>query len=290
MKHPADTVPALGTPGSVSAQLMLVSEGGPAVLDAYATDATPGVDGRRRAERSLRKQLLPCLAELHDRLIASNEHSVLVVLQGLDACGKSGTVKHVGPALNPAGVCVAKFKEPDPSEEREHFLERIRRQLPEPGQIAFFDRSHYEDAIVPRVAGELDEAELDQRLAEIREFEVELVDAGTIVVKCLLHLSYDEQRRRFLRRLDRPDKQWKFSESDLETRAQWPMLQAVYGEVVGRTSVGDSPWFLVPADHKWYRNWAVASLLIEHLAAVRSEYPTLEFDADAIRDRLQPPN
>lgn len=290
MKHPIDAPLPITEQGAVSAELHVPGDSRPVILDAYRTDATPGVRNRAEAEKSLRKQLQPKLADLHDRLMAAGQHGVLVVLQGLDGSGKSGTVKHVGASLNPTGLSVASFKEPDPAEEAEHFLERIRRQLPEPGTITFFDRSHYEDAIVPRSIGELDDDEFQQRLEEIRSFEVELAHAGIVVVKCLLHISYDEQRERFLRRLRRPDKQWKFSESDLDTRDNWSPLQAAYAGVIGPTSIDVAPWFVVPADHKWYRNWAVASILAEHLEALGSDYPPLDGDIEAFRARLQPPH
>ncbi len=246
------------------------------------------VDSRSDAEARL-AAMLTTLADLHDRLMAEGKHSVLVVLQGLDGSGKSGTIKHVGRGLNPVGASVASFKEPDAKEEAEPFLARIRRELPEPGHITFFDRSHYEDIIVPDALDDLSDKYVTKRVNAIIDFERGLVDAGTVIVKCLLHISYDEQRNRFLRRLNRPDKQWKFKESDLETRAEWPRFQAAYGAAIGRTSTEAAPWFVVPSDHKWYRNWAVASLLSEHLASLRSEYPTLDGNIDDFRARLAAP-
>ena len=263
------------------------------MFDAYRADATPLVKGRRQAERQLDGCCKPALTELHDLLMANEQHSLLVVLQGLDASGKSGTIKHVGGAFNPGRLSVACFKEPDPKEEQEHFLERIRREIPDPGYVGFFDRSHYEDAIAPRAGGELGDEDLATRVKEIREFEKELVDGGTVVVKCLLHLSYDEQRRRFLDRLERPDKQWKFTESDLETRASWPAGGG--GLLRGRRPAPASirPWFVVPADHKWYRNWAVANLLVDHLAGTRRAlsrcWPPRPIPSHLIA-RLQPPH
>jgi PPK2 family polyphosphate:nucleotide phosphotransferase len=222
--------------------------------------------------------------------MAEQERAVLVVLQGLDGSGKSGTVKHVAAALNPVGIRVASFKAPEGKETDEPFLDRIRRELPGPGQIGFFDRSYIEDAIVPLALGEITDVELDERLDEINSFESELKKRDVVLVKCFLHLSYDEQRERFLRRLQRPDKHWKFSESDLDTRQLWPKFQMAYGTVIGRTNSSLAPWFAVPADHKWYRNWAVASLLAEHLAAMAPEFPAFTIDADAVRQRLEPPN
>lgn len=252
----------------------------------YADDCTL-IEGRAAAERSLRRTIAKRLDAAHDRLMASGEHSVLLVLQGLDGSGKSGTIKHVGRLLNPVGVRVAAFKQPDTEEQAEHFLDRIRRELPDPGQIAFFDRSHYEDVIVPRVNGELDADQVARRLAEIEAFEQSLAGNGTAVLKCVLQLSYDEQRRRFLRRLDRADKQWKFSDDDVETRRHWDTYQAAYGEAVRSSSYEFAPWFVVPADHKWYRNWAVACLLVECLEALGDEYPLYEGDTAAVRAALE---
>jgi PPK2 family polyphosphate:nucleotide phosphotransferase len=277
-------------PGPVSEALRLSSDLAPVTLDGFDASVTPGIDGRAEAESALVDDLGPRLWDLHDRLMAAEQHAVLVVLQGLDGSGKSGTVKHVGGLVNPAGITVASFKEPEGKEKYEPFLARIRRQLPDHGRIGFFDRSYVEDAIVPRVENGLDDRALTRRLAQIRRFEDDLRLAGVLVIKCFLHLSYDEQRERFLRRLRRPDKQWKFSESDVETRAKWPHYQAVYGEVIGRTSTEADPWFVVPSDHKWYRNWAVASILLEHLERLDPQYPTAGVDIDEMRRRLEPPN
>lgn len=287
-KHPSDHIAKLWAPGSVSAHLRVGADGQPLVLEGFSTDATPLVENRVVAERHLDEDLFR-LGALHDRLMAAGEHSVLVILQGLDGSGKSGTIKHVGRVLNPVGASVAAFKEPDAKEEAEPFLARIRRELPDAGHITFFDRSHYEDVIVPDVLDDLSEKELAKRIEAIATFERQLAESGTVVIKCLLHLSFDEQRRRFLRRLRRKDKQWKFAESDLDTRAEWPRFQGAYGSAIGRTSTDIAPWFVVPSDKKWYRNWAVASLLSEHLADLHSEYPPLDGDVDAFRSRLAAP-
>jgi PPK2 family polyphosphate:nucleotide phosphotransferase len=257
-------------------------------LEAYDAASTPGMDDRDKAERALADDLRPRLADLHDLLMANSDRSVLLVLQGLDASGKSGTVRHVLSAMDPSALRVTSFTEPTPKERAEPFLARIRRCLPDPGWVVAFDRSHYEDAIVPRANGDADDGEFGKTIRAITKFERSLVDNGTVVVKCLLHLSYEEQARRFLRRLDRPDKHWKFSESDVDTRRRWPQFQAAYGETVGRTSIDEAPWHLVPADHKWYRNWAIATLLVEALERLDQRYPGLDVDVDveAARARL----
>jgi PPK2 family polyphosphate:nucleotide phosphotransferase len=261
-------------------------------IEGFDAGATPCAPSRRAAERELERVLRPRLTDLHDLLMANEDRSVLLVLQGLDGSGKSGTIKHVISAMNPVGTCVTSFTEPTGKEKAEPFLERIRRALPAPGQVGVFDRSHYEDAIVPRALGQIDDTEFGQRIRTIERFERGLVDTGVVVVKCLLHLSYDEQRARFVRRLRRPDKQWKFSDADVATRRHWPQFQTAYGEVIGRTSFDDAPWYLVPSDHKWYRNWAVARLLVEMFEALDQRYPALGagVDAEAMCDALAPPN
>jgi PPK2 family polyphosphate:nucleotide phosphotransferase len=232
------------------------------------------------------------LFDRHELMMANEEHAVLLVLQGLDCSGKNGTIKHVVAAMNPSAVRIVSFRERTKEEEAEHFLERIRREVPEPGTLTVFDRSHYEDTFVPAVHDGMDGDEFDQRLEEICEFEAELADRNVHVVKCFLHISFDEQRRRFLRRLRRHDKRWKFSESDLDTRARWPEWEVVYGKAIGRTSTEVAPWYAIPADRKWHRNWAIATILAEQFRRLGEEYPEPFSDAELerLRARLEPPN
>lgn len=244
------------------------------------------------AKDQLDDEIRPRLFDLHELMMANEDHAILLILQGLDCSGKNGTIKHVVQAMNPAKVDVASFTEPEGDEVDEHFLERIRRQVPEPGRLTVFDRSHYEDLFVPAVEDGMTGDEFDERIGEIIDFEDELTNEGVTVVKCLLHISYDEQRARFLRRLRRTDKRWKFSESDIETRARWDEWQVVYGKAVGRTSTERAPWYVIPADHKWHRNWVVGSLLVEHFERFGETYPEPYTDAElaALRARLEPPN
>ncbi len=259
----------------------------PFVVDGHSTTDTSLIDDRALAEHQLATSLSDRLDAAHDRCMAHADGSLLVVLQGLDGSGKSGTIKHVGRLLNPVGLEVAAFKEPTAREKRQPFLERIREQVPEPGHVAFFDRSHYEDAIVPRMNGELDDESFVKLVHEIEQFERELKESGVRVLKCFLNLSYDEQRERFVRRLRRADKQWKFNESDLDTRAMWDRAQASYSEVIGATSFDITPWHVVASDHKWYRNWVVASLVAEALETMETHYPPFEGDLDAMFDALE---
>jgi PPK2 family polyphosphate:nucleotide phosphotransferase len=219
--------------------------------------------------------------------VSGGQRSVLLVLQGMDTSGKGGTVSHVLGLVNPMGVRYTGFKAPTPAERRHHYLWRIRRQLPAPGQIGVFDRSHYEDILVPRVSGLLSAAERRRRYGEINAFEQELADAGTTVVKVFLHISPDEQLNRLKARLETPEKHWKYNPGDLEARSHWPAYQEAYADIFEKTSTGHAPWYVVPADHKWYRNWAVAELLIETLADLKPRFPEPGFDVAAELKKLK---
>jgi PPK2 family polyphosphate:nucleotide phosphotransferase len=259
-------------------------------LEGFDPAATPCAPSEAEATAELVDELRPRLEHLHELLMAHEKHAVLVLLQGLDASGKSGTIKHVISAMNPVGVRVTSFKEPEGEEENEPFLERIKRALPDAGQLGVFDRSQYEDAIVPAVYEQDPPEKIDERVAAICEFENQLVADGTVIVKFLLNISYDEQRERFLRRLRRHDKRWKFSDADVETRRRWPAFHAAYGDVVGRTSTDIVPWYVIPADNKWYRNWAVAQILVDVLGELHDDFPRPDLDLDDLREQLAPPN
>ena len=248
--------------------------------------------GKSGAEEELADEIRPRLFDLHELMMANEDHAILLVLQGLDCSGKNGTIKHVVDAMNPAAVSVASFLAPTEEEQEEHFLARIERQVPEPGRLTVFDRSHYEDVFVPAVTEGMSGDEFDERIAEIIEFEAELTERGVTIVKCFLHISYDEQRERFLRRLRRPDKRWKFSPADIETRRKWDEWQVVYGKAIGRSSTDSAPWYVVPADHKWHRNWVVGRLLVEQFQQFGETYPEPFSEAELadLRAALEPPN
>ncbi|MFD3872069.1 PPK2 family polyphosphate kinase [Streptomyces sp. NPDC058623] len=254
----------------------------PAGTPAGPTDKASGLAATARmAER---------LASLQDRLFAAStvgdRRRVLLVLQGMDTSGKGGTVKHVIGLFNPSGCRVRSFKAPTPEELDHPFLWRVTKALPLPGEIGIFDRSHYEDVLVARVRELVSRSELKRRYAEINRFEKDLADDGVSVVKVFLHLGYEEQRRRLLARLDDPDKHWKFSPDDIEARAAWPAYQQAYELALERCSTTEAPWYVVPADRKWYRNWAVGRLLLEHLEAIDPAYPPGDFDVEECRTRL----
>lgn len=259
-------------------------------LAGYSTDDTPFIDSKSDAKDALEDDLPERLFDAHELLFAEADRSLLLILQGTDCSGKNGTIKHVVIHMNPAGVRTASFTEPTEEEKEHHFLWRYRRSLPGPGQLGVFDRSHYEDVLEPQVSGRLDDDAIAERIDEINQFEREIVDGGTVIVKCLLHISYDEQRERFLRRLRRDDKRWKFASDDIETRRRWNEYQMAYGDAVVATNTDHAPWYIIPADHKWYRNWSIAHLLLGTLDEMGLAYPQPDFDLEKLRDQLEPPH
>ena len=248
----------------------------------------PGIAGKRDALRDL-EAAAERLADLQERLYAQHTRSLLLVLQGMDTSGKGGTIKHVFRGVNPAGVSVAAFKQPTEEELAQHFLWRIERRLPTRGHIAIFDRSHYEDVTVVRVHELVPEAVWRDRYEEIVEWERGVAESGTAIVKCYLHLSRDEQRERLLARLRDPDKHWKFNEGDLQERERWPEYQAAYEDAIARCHTDEAPWYIVPADRKWYRNWAVQRLVVETLEEIDPRFPRPPLDVPALTARLAPP-
>ncbi|MFI6025226.1 PPK2 family polyphosphate kinase [Amycolatopsis magusensis] len=237
--------------------------------------------GKKAKARDELPELGAELDGLQERLFAEDSRSLLLVLQGMDTSGKGGTVRHVLGMVNPQGVRYQAFKKPTPAERRQHFLWRVRKVLPAAGQIGVFDRSHYEDVLVPRVLGQLGGAKLAQRYEEINAFERELTDAGTTIVKVFLHISPEEQLERLRGRLNDPAKRWKYTPDDLEARGRWHDYQQAYHGVLKETSTAAAPWYVVPADRKWYRNWAVAGLLLETLREMAPVYPDPGYDVAA---------
>ena len=189
--------------------------------------------------------------------------------------------------MNPQGLHIASFKKPSPEELAHDFLWRIRRRVPAPGLIGVFDRSHYEDVLVVRVDGLVPEKEWRARYAAIRDFEAELAGSGVTVVKAMLHISPQEQQARLLARLDDPAKRWKYNPGDLDVRARWADYRAAYTDALRETDTDAAPWYVVPADRKWYRNWAVAALLAETLDQLAPQYPAPDFDVVAERARVE---
>jgi PPK2 family polyphosphate:nucleotide phosphotransferase len=250
-----------------------VAPGDKAHLDRCDPASTAGAPGGRAATVQATLPLLDELFALQERLWAESKRSVLVVLQGLDASGKDGTVKHVFRGVNPQGTTVASFKEPTPQELAHDFLWRVHRRVPAAGEIGVFNRSHYEDVLVPRVHDLVPEAVWRARYGLINAFERTLVDGATTIVKLFLHVSFAEQGKRLQRRLDDPDKRWKAQAGDFAERERWDAYRAAYADLLEQTSTDVAPWFVVPADHKWYRNWVVSQVLLHTLEAMDPHYP-----------------
>ncbi len=209
--------------------------------------------------------------------------SVLLVLQGMDTSGKGGVIRHVAGLVNPQGLHIASFKKPTPEERAHHFLWRIRTQTPQPGQIAVFDRSHYEDVLIARVDSLVPEDVWRGRYDEINAFEAELAAQDVTVLKVMLHISPQAQQERLLARLDDPLKHWKYHAADLDARSRWADYQAAYTDAVRFCDTDAAPWYVVPSDRKWYRNWAVAALLAETLADMEPRFPETDVDVDVER-------
>ncbi|WP_433893322.1 polyphosphate kinase 2 family protein [Streptomyces sp. CA-111067] len=271
--------------------LLRVTPGGPPVnLREYdAADTPGGPSGKKQAQKETAEIRLR-LAELQERLFAQSTagdpRRLLLVLQGMDTSGKGGTVKHVAAGLNPTGVRVRTFKAPTPEELKHPFLWRIRRAVPAPGEIGVFDRSHYEDVLIARVRELVPRATWSRRYGMINRFEQTLADEGVTVVKVFLHISYAEQGERLLARLDNPAKHWKFNPEDITERGVWPAYQRAYEAALDRCSTETAPWYVVPADRKWYRNWAISRLLLEHLEQMDPAYPKADFDVEESRALL----
>jgi PPK2 family polyphosphate:nucleotide phosphotransferase len=254
-------------------------------LGRHPTDAHPGVKGKEEAEAAEEPDQ-EALSDLQARLFAEGRRALLLVLQGMDTSGKSGVIKHVGKAFVPLGTHVQAFRAPSEEERAHDFLWRVRRALPAYGQIGIFDRSHYEDVLVVRVHDLVSEDVWRSRYGAINRFEEELADFGVTVVKCLLHISSDYQRERLLARLEDPTKRWKFNEGDVEERQHWPAYQEAYADAVRRCSDA-APWYVVPADRRWYRRWGVTRILLETLREMDPQYPGRDdLDVEVLRKRL----
>jgi len=269
---------------------LLRAPAGPIDLGSYDTLATPGFDGDKDAGRAALADVGLRLSELQERLYAAgtkgDPRRILLVLQGMDTSGKGGTVRHVIGQTDPQGCVIATFKQPTAEELARDFLWRIRQRLPGPGMLGVFDRSHYEDVLIARVHELVPRAVWARRYATINRFEARLAERGTVLIKVFLHISKKEQRQRLLARLDDPTKHWKFDPHDLDERGRWSDYRAAYEDVLTKCNPQTAPWYVVPADRKWYRNWAVAQLLTEHLEGLQLTWPKADFDIGEQRTRL----
>jgi len=247
-------------------------------LDASDTSEYP--DGKKEAQEELLR-LNEKLEALQEMLYAQHKHKVLIILQGMDTGGKDGVIRHVFEGVNPQGVKVASFKAPTPIELDHDYLWRVHSQAPGNGEIVIFNRSHYEDVLVVRVHDIVPEKIWRRRYAQINHFEEMLFEEGVTILKFFLFISPDEQKGRLLARLQDPTKQWKFNPGDLKERKFWNQYIKAYEEMLERTSTKHAPWYVIPADKKWYRNLVIARIMIQTLEGLRLSYPKLEYDLQA---------
>jgi PPK2 family polyphosphate:nucleotide phosphotransferase len=213
------------------------------------------------------------LSELQELVFAGREHKVLVLLQGMDASGKDGTIRHVMGGFNPQGVRVVSFRKPEKQELDHDYLWRVHAQMPGKGEITVFNRSHYEDVLIVRVRNLVPKSDWKKRYAQINDFERMLSENGTLILKLFMHISVEEQAKRLQERVDDPTKRWKFEHGDLEERKLWTDYQAAYEEALSRCSTKWAPWYVVPANRKWYRNYVVGTVLIDALKRLKMKYP-----------------
>lgn len=273
-------------------QLLRVPSG-PVSIGDFDPSATPGYPGKGKKDAPVQTESLGVtLSDLQEKLFAAgrsdpqNAPRVLVVLQGMDTSGKGGVVRHAMGLVDPQGVALRSFQAPNDEERRHHYLWRIKNALPGPGMVGVFDRSHYEDVLVVRVDSLVEKAVWSERYDQINRFEADLVAAGTTVIKCMLNVSFDKQKERLTERLADPTKYWKYSPSDVDSRSKWPRYMEAYEAVLSRCNTEVAPWHVIPADKKWYRNWAVAELLREALESMNLTWPPAEYDLERERARV----
>ncbi|MBM7278046.1 polyphosphate kinase 2 family protein [Gordonia rubripertincta] len=259
-------------------------------IASFDPESTPGFDGDKESGSELLASRGQDLADFQELLYAngrSGDHrSVLLVLQGMDTAGKGGIVRHVGGLVDPQGLSIKGFGKPTPEELQHDFLWRIHKALPPAGRIGIFDRSHYEDVLPVRVHNLVPKAEWEKRYDLINQFESELVAGGTTIIKCCLVVSKDEQKSRLAERLDRPDKYWKYNPGDIDERAHWDAYLEAYQDIFELTDKDSAPWFVIPANRKWFARLAVCELLTTTLAGLELDWPKADFDVEAEKKRL----
>lgn len=259
-----------------------VPEGAIVNLDQWDPDDRSQFKGDKKAAEAQAQGLTDRLEQLQEMLHAERRHRLLVVLQAMDTGGKDGTIRKVFDGVNPIGVKVASFKQPTPAELDHDYLWRVHPHVPGKGEIVIFNRSHYEDLLVVRVHNLVDQSRWEHRYHHIVEFERMLVEEGTTIVKFFLHISKEEQKKRLQSRLDDPEKQWKFSFGDLDERKLWDDYLRAYEDVLSKTSTEQAPWFVVPANRKWYRDLVVGTVLVNTLESLNLRWPEPEADLGAV--------
>src|SRR5215471_10769958 len=248
----------------------------------YDPSETKLMPTKKEAEKEIKKDI-DRLGELQERLYAEHNRSLLIILQGMDASGKDGTVKHVMTGLNPRTCTVASFKVPAGEELDHDFLWRIERAMPRKGFIGVFNRSQYEDVLAARIHKLVKPEVWKERFDQINRFEQLKTELGILILKFFLHVSKGEQKQRLQERLDSSRKNWKFSQADLKERELWNDYQDAYEDVLNKCSTEWAPWYIVPADHKWYRNWMVARTIVEKLESMNLKYPPPQTDLSKVR-------
>ncbi len=253
-------------------------------LSNYKTDDTGNYSSKKDAGENLKKNIKKMI-KLQGKLYAEDKYSMLLIFQAMDAAGKDGTIKHVMSGLNPQGTQVYSFKQPSVEELNHNYLWRINKALPDRGKIGIFNRSYYEEVLVVRVHNLIENEKIppelikgniwQKRFKEINNFEKYLSDNGTVILKFFLHVSKDEQKRRFLKRIDKKSRNWKFSESDLREREYWDEYQNCFQEAISDTSTRYAPWYIIPADHKWYMRLAVSEIIVDTMSKLPIDYPKL---------------
>jgi PPK2 family polyphosphate:nucleotide phosphotransferase len=265
---------------------LVVKPGKPFTLKDRDPKGSRGLPDKQAAEK-LVAESVQRLADLQYRLWAENQRAVLIVLQGMDTSGKDGTIKHVMTGFDPQGCRVVPFKKPSEIEADHDFLWRIHEAVPARGEVAIFNRSHYEDVLITRVHGMIDKAECARRYRQINDFEQYLTDHGTVIIKFMLHISKEEQRDRLIERLKDPEKRWKFSAQDIAERKRWDDYQSAYESVLEHCSTRAAPWHVIPSDRKWLRNLAVAGIVVETMKEMDPRLPKPTIDAAAFMRQLK---
>jgi PPK2 family polyphosphate:nucleotide phosphotransferase len=237
----------------------------------------------KEAERTLTAELTAEVAKLQEKLYAARDQKLLLILQGMDTSGKDGTIRALFSQINPMGLHATGFVAPTDKEKAHDFLWRVHARVPGKGEIGIFNRSHYEDVLVPRISGDLDDDARERRFAQIRDFERMLAETGTTVMKVFLHISKAEQRARLQARLDDPEKHWKFDPADLAARTKWDVYQRAYSETINATNRDHAPWYIVPADSKTHRNLIIAHLLLETMRGMKLEWPAPKADMSKVK-------
>ena len=285
--HGAMSQHSAGWTAPASEVLRVTSAG----LSGVDPEATPGYQGKKTDGAESLASGLAALGDLQERLFARSavgeaQASVLLVLQAMDSAGKGGIVRHVVGGVDPQGVELAAFKAPTAEELQHDFLWRIEKRLPAEGKIGVFDRSHYEDVLIGRVRALAPAEEIERRYRAIVDFEKRVADSGTRIIKVMLHISRDEQKQRLMERLERPEKHWKFNPGDTDERLLWDDYMAAYDTVFERTSTDDAPWYVIPANRKWYARLAVQELLLAALEDIDPQWPVADYDVAAEKKRL----